>query len=209
MLVTYISTFISTGCPDGLDPMQTANEIGEKGIVMYMVGCEPSITPYRDWFMAIAHITNGQYVPLANSTLLAKVIIGGAQEEIALQRLLEEVNREVQQEAQAQGGGDHIDEEELAHRVHAKFAGRGKGLLLKGNTITTGMFLCSFSMVVKYDTCKRIIKLTFLTGVQSRQLQMNCVALEGASSYGKNLAGYKNMADVKRDMDKNSPAQQR
>ena len=126
----YISTFISTGCPDGLDPMQTANEIGEKGIVMYMVGCEPSITPYRDWFMAIAHITNGQYVPLANSTLLAKVIIGGAQEEIALQRLLEEVNQEVQREAQAQGGGDRIDEEELTHRVHAKFAGRGKGLLL-------------------------------------------------------------------------------
>ena len=64
-------------------------------------------------------------------------------------------------------------------------------------------------MVVDYDTCKRITKLTFLTGVQSRQLQMNCMALEGASSYGKNLAGYKNMADVKRDMDKNSPAQQR
>ncbi len=53
--------------------MQTANEIGEKGIVMYMVGCEPSITPYRDWFMAVAHITNGQYVPLANSTFLSKV----------------------------------------------------------------------------------------------------------------------------------------
>ena len=126
------SIFLIEGCPDGLDPMQTANQIGEKGIVMYMVGCEPSITPYRDWFMAIAHITNGQYVPLANSTLLAKVIIGGAQEEIALQRLLEEVNQEVQQEAQAQGGGDRIDEEELAHRVHAKFASRGKKPLKSG-----------------------------------------------------------------------------
>ncbi len=71
-ITTWI-VILFTGCPDGLDPMQTANEIGEKGIVMYMVGCEPSITPYRDWFMAVAHITNGQYVPLANSTFLSKV----------------------------------------------------------------------------------------------------------------------------------------
>ena len=105
--------------------MQTANEIGEKGIVMYMVGCEPSITPYRDWFMAIAHITNGQYVPLDNSTALAKVIIGGAQEEIALQHLLEEVNQDVQQEAQARGGGANIDEEDLSRRVHAKLQSKG------------------------------------------------------------------------------------
>ena len=35
---------------------------------------------------------------------------------------------------------------------------------------------------------------------------MNSMALEGASSYGKNLAGYKNMADVKKDMDKNMPS---
>ena len=105
--------------------METAHQIGEKGIVMYMVGCEPSINPYRDWFMAVAHITNGQYVPLANSTFLAQVITGGAQEELALQRLLEEVNQEVQQEARVQGGGERIDEEALTHKVHAKLKSKG------------------------------------------------------------------------------------
>ena len=47
----------------------------------------------------------------------------------------------------------------------------------------------------------------FLAGVQSRQLQMNCAALEGASEYGKKMAGYKNMAEVKSDMDKNMSSQ--
>ncbi len=124
---TLYHCFISLhfiGCPDGLDPMVTANQIAEKGITMYMVGCEPSINPYRDWFMAIAHITNGQYVPLANATFLAQVIIGGAQEEIALQRLLEEVNRDVVQEAQE--FGEALDEDALAEKVHSKLKSKGK-----------------------------------------------------------------------------------
>ena len=108
--------------------MVTANQIAEKGITMYMVGCEPSINPYRDWFMAIAHITNGQYVPLANATFLSQVIIGGAQEEIALQRLLEEVNRDVVQEAQDLG--EALDEDALAEKVHTKLKSKGMQLIL-------------------------------------------------------------------------------
>ncbi len=57
--------------------------------------------------------------------LSVQVIIGGAQEELALQRLLEEVNSEVQQEAAAHGGGEHIDEDALTHRVHSKLMNKG------------------------------------------------------------------------------------
>jgi hypothetical protein len=64
---------VREGCPCGNDPMHIAAQIAAKGVVIYMVGCEPSIIPYKDWFMAVAHITGGQYVPLASAQLLTSV----------------------------------------------------------------------------------------------------------------------------------------
>ena len=64
-----------SGCPDGLDPMAIANQLAAKRVAIYMVGCEPSIVPWRDWFMALSHITGGQYVPLASAKVLAQVRI--------------------------------------------------------------------------------------------------------------------------------------
>jgi len=73
LLLKFLSRFVSSGCPSGHDPMRTANQIAAKGIVIYMVGCEPSILTWKDWFMAVAHITGGQYVPLASAQMLASV----------------------------------------------------------------------------------------------------------------------------------------
>ena len=53
--------------------MVTAAQLATKGVVVYMVGCEPSIVPYKDWFMAVAHITGGQYVPLTSAQMLSSV----------------------------------------------------------------------------------------------------------------------------------------
>ena len=50
------------------------------------------------------------------------MIIGGAQEELSLQHLLEEISQEVQQEAQAFGV---VDEEEVSTRVHQKLKSKG------------------------------------------------------------------------------------
>ena len=61
------------GCPNGLDPMVTTNQIAAKGITLYLVGCEPSIIPYKEFFSAIAHLTGGQYVPLKHAKLLTQV----------------------------------------------------------------------------------------------------------------------------------------
>ena len=55
--------------------MATTDQIADKGITMYMVGCEPAIMKYRDWFMAIAHKTGGQYVPLRSAKLLPEVYV--------------------------------------------------------------------------------------------------------------------------------------
>lgn len=65
--------------------------MAEQGITLYCIGCEPSLTPYRDRFMAFAHITGGQYCPLGNASALSTVIVGGAREEIALEGLMDDV----------------------------------------------------------------------------------------------------------------------
>ncbi|CAF1343639.1 unnamed protein product [Rotaria sordida] len=97
------------GCPDGLDPVQIVREMAKKQITLYSVGVEPPITPYRDFFMSLAYTTGGQYIPMINAKLLAKVIIGGVREEISLDRLMqaaeEDINREMKR-AEAEGADD-------------------------------------------------------------------------------------------------------
>ncbi|CAF0880887.1 unnamed protein product [Adineta ricciae] len=105
------------GDPSGVDPVKTVREMAEKQITLYVVGVEPSIVPYRDFFMSIAYITGGQYVPMVNAKLLAQVIIGGVREEISLERLMqdaqEDINREMKQ-AEEEGA----DEQEITKRVN-------------------------------------------------------------------------------------------
>merc|ERR1712226_1001012 len=67
--------------------------------------------------MALCHLTGGQYVPLKNSATLAKIIIGGAQEQLSLQILLEEVEEMVLEEHQK---NKDITEEDLCNQVHQR-----------------------------------------------------------------------------------------
>lgn len=108
-------------CPAGHDPVGTAFEMAKKGISLYSVGCGLSGN-VMDFFMAIAFLTGGQYVPLSNARNLAEVIIGGAQEEVSLEKLMAEVDEEVQRDLEL---GKEIDEEELSRRIHEKMKLKG------------------------------------------------------------------------------------
>ncbi|XP_006816760.1 uncharacterized protein LOC102807614 [Saccoglossus kowalevskii] len=103
------------GCPAGHDPMKIARQMAEQNITLYSVVCGSYAEGFKDFFMAIAHVTGGQYVSLKDAKLLSKVIIGGAREEMSLQQLLEEVNHEVINEYYARGG--RVDEDAMADRV--------------------------------------------------------------------------------------------
>jgi len=109
------------GCPDGLDPIKIVREMAEKHITLYAVGVEPPIVPYRDFFMSLAYITGGQYVPMVNAKLLAKVIIGGVREEISLDRLMQEAQADIDREMQ-QAEAEGVDEKEKVKRVNNIFA---------------------------------------------------------------------------------------
>ncbi|XP_022298722.2 uncharacterized protein LOC111107687 [Crassostrea virginica] len=108
-------------CPAGHDPVCIVSEMAKKGIALYSVGCGLSGN-VMDFYMAIAFKTGGQYVPLSNAKNLADVIIGGAQEEVSLEKWMAEVDEEVQRDLEA---GKEIDEEELSRRIHEKMKLKG------------------------------------------------------------------------------------
>lgn len=131
------------GCPAGLDPMVTVRELAQKGVTLYSVGCEPAINQYRDFFMALVYITGGQYVPLAGSKMLTQVIIGGAQEEISLEKWMAEVDEEIKKEMEA---GRPIIDEEMSHVIHRKL--QSKGAVSK-QLMQNNMALCAETGNVK------------------------------------------------------------
>ncbi|CAG2246587.1 unnamed protein product [Mytilus edulis] len=78
------------GCPNEHDPMKTVRELAKLGITLYTVGVEPSINRYKDFFEALAVLTGGQYVHMRNPYQLIDVIIGGAEEELSLNKFTSE-----------------------------------------------------------------------------------------------------------------------
>jgi len=89
-----------SGCPCEIDPLKIVRHMAETGIVIYSVLCEPALGSYkfaRDFFMAIAKMTGGQYLPLNSANLLPKAIVALALEELSLQ----EIQKVFKEEAEA------------------------------------------------------------------------------------------------------------
>jgi hypothetical protein len=112
---------LPNGCPENIDPVKEVSKMAEKGITLYSVGCEPALLPYKEFFSALAFKTGGQYIPLRNALLLAKVIVGGAVEEISLERLMEDVEREVEEKRKK----GVLDEKVLSEHVQFQLNLRG------------------------------------------------------------------------------------
>lgn len=79
------------GCPCGFDPVAVCRSMAEEGITLYCIGCEPSLTPYKAFFMALANITGGQYCALGNAVALSSAVVSGVREEISLEKMMSEV----------------------------------------------------------------------------------------------------------------------
>jgi hypothetical protein len=72
--------------------------------------------------MTLAYITGGQYVPMVNAQLLAQVIIGGAREEISLDRLMQDAQQDIDREMQqAEAEGVDLRFEEYALSSDEKY----------------------------------------------------------------------------------------
>lgn len=105
------------GCPLGHDPLEIARSLAGKGVTLYSVIC--GNFEGQAFFQGIAEMTGGQYVPISSAHLLASVIVGGAQEEISLEKLMQDAQKTVQAEENAA-----LDDDELATRLQQAFRGR-------------------------------------------------------------------------------------
>lgn len=83
------------GSPNGIDPVDVCHRMAAAGITMYTVGCEPSINTWLEFFEGMSHITGGQYCGLSSAGDLSTVIVGGAREEMALERLMDDADAEL------------------------------------------------------------------------------------------------------------------
>ncbi|XP_063409728.1 uncharacterized protein LOC134692958 [Mytilus trossulus] len=110
------------GSPNGHDPMQIARDFAQKGVTLYVIGVEPPIVPYKDFFMALAYITGGQYVPLSVPRLLVNAITGGAQEELSLRQFQADVQREIKL---ASAAGDSLNKQQIAQTVFQRLQKSG------------------------------------------------------------------------------------
>eukprot|EP00735_Rhodelphis_limneticus_P000457 TRINITY_DN1075_c0_g1::TRINITY_DN1075_c0_g1_i1::g.29978::m.29978 TRINITY_DN1075_c0_g1::TRINITY_DN1075_c0_g1_i1::g.29978 ORF type:complete len:429 (-),score=91.10,sp/Q6B9X6/VWKA_DICDI/35.86/5e-17,VWA_2/PF13519.1/2.4e-13,VWA/PF00092.23/2e-08,Med25_VWA/PF11265.3/0.0072,OmpA/PF00691.15/0.048 TRINITY_DN1075_c0_g1_i1:337-1521(-) len=118
------------GCPDGHDPIKIAREMALNGITLYAVGCEPALASYRHartFLKSIADITGGQAINLGSSALLADLIMGGAQEEIALEMLMDDVQKEIEAEEPELDASKYTEDvsKDIASRVAKKLQTRG------------------------------------------------------------------------------------
>lgn len=111
------------GCPLGLDPMEITRQLAGLGAALYVVGCEPSVSPYKDFYLAIAQTGGGQYVPLTEAKGLSKIIIYGSVEEISLKKFEAEAVQEI---LKLKSSGKEINEAELSSSLHKRWEERGE-----------------------------------------------------------------------------------
>jgi hypothetical protein len=98
--------------------------MAKKGITLYCAGCEPSLTAYRQFFIALCLITGGQYVPLADAAELTNVIVGGAREDISMEKLMAQAHAEYMKEVAEKG--ECVNEDELTKRIHSVINSKSK-----------------------------------------------------------------------------------
>mmetsp|Transcript_19331 Transcript_19331/g.60044 ORF Transcript_19331/g.60044 Transcript_19331/m.60044 type:complete len:323 (-) Transcript_19331:256-1224(-) len=107
------------GCPQGHDPIVIARNLAQKGVTVYSIGVEPVLsTSYkfaRDFFMMLASMTGGKFLPLGKADILADVIVSTSIEGMELEQLWGSIEAQVATEAQARG--EDLSAEELCARV--------------------------------------------------------------------------------------------
>ena len=121
-LVPSEDSSFKNGDPNGHDPMHIVRNMAQMGITMYVIGCEPAIVPYKDFFMALEYLTGGQYVPLSKPELLVDVVTGGAKEELSIQKFEELVKAAIEK---ANATGKEIDKDKIAQTVYNQLVNSG------------------------------------------------------------------------------------
>jgi hypothetical protein len=121
------------GSPDGHDPIVITKAMAEKGIAVYAVGVEPTLsTSYkfaRDFMMMVASVTGGKFLPLGKADILAKVIVATAVEGIEMEELWTKLEAEVAAEAAKKN--EALTKEQLCDRVEKAMSEKAKDVKMQ------------------------------------------------------------------------------
>jgi hypothetical protein len=112
------------GCPLGHDPIQITKSLAAKGVIVYAVGVEPTLSQSykyaRDFMIMVAKITEGKFLPLGKADILSDVIVNGALEGLSITSLWDKMEKEVS--AEAASSGEKLTEEDLIQKVQSRMA---------------------------------------------------------------------------------------
>ena len=79
------------GPPSGIDALQVLDGLADKGVVVYALGCEPTLSASysygADFWIAAAEKTFGRAIALKSPSALSDVVIGAVVEEVDLESL--------------------------------------------------------------------------------------------------------------------------
>jgi len=188
------------GCPCGYDPVEVTKKMAEKYITVYTVGCEPGLGTFvyaRDFMKAVADLTAGKHCALSGSHLLAKLIIAGAEEEIQLDKLMEQVV----QETKAAGGSVDTGTEELSEDMALKISARlkEKGMVthqVKVDEIVDEKGYVKASAIAKASKLSDVKK--ELDSFASEKRSLNVSAYKGSASVSSSKSSEAPAAEKKR-----------
>ncbi|KJA21808.1 hypothetical protein HYPSUDRAFT_202713 [Hypholoma sublateritium FD-334 SS-4] len=83
--------------PDQNDPLEIVRQMAERGITLFVVACEPSLSQQYmlalDFYIALTKITSGQVFPLLMADRLGDYIVGTAVEAIDTEKLIGEFEK--------------------------------------------------------------------------------------------------------------------
>jgi len=115
----------SAGSPDQNDPLVLARMMAKKGITLFLLACEPTLSTYyqhaSDFYRALVEITSGMTFPLVSANHLADYIIGTVLEACDIEAAVSKYGFEIAERIRNQG----TTVEEIAGQMSAKFEREG------------------------------------------------------------------------------------
>lgn len=112
------------GSPDQNDPLDIARQLAERGITLYIIACEPTLSSQFqyaiDFYRALCQITSGRMVPLLNAAQLGDYIVGSALETMETEALINQYENIILEDVYGQGKGVEEVTEKVQEQIDKK-----------------------------------------------------------------------------------------
>ncbi|CAG2205518.1 unnamed protein product [Mytilus edulis] len=138
-LVPSQDSSFPNGSPTGHDPKKIVRDLAQMGVTLYVIGCEPAILPYKNFFMALDYLAGGQYVLCGDQNFEIRKL----------------VNAEVQK---AIAAGGTVDKQKISQTIYNQLVNTG--------ATSTHLLLNNATLEGTTDAAKQIASATSMAEVR-------------------------------------------